>query len=144
VLLTEDFWPTPPNEIVAHAPDPEDGALIRRFQLTHLHILAEHGNDRSWSRRAHLAFMEEGLTGVHAVVHGVTWRGGEPGCLLLLAAIGQLREQLLTNGMTGEELARLQTLLRDPSVMLHGNLLYSTSGRRRPADDDAGRHPGGE
>jgi SAM-dependent methyltransferase len=79
VLLTEDFWPTPPSEIVARAASPEDGALIRRFHLAHLQILAEHGNDRGWSRRALLAFMEEGLTEVRAVAHGGTWRGGGAG-----------------------------------------------------------------
>jgi SAM-dependent methyltransferase len=130
VLLTEDFWPTPPNEIVAHAASAEDGTLIRRFHLAHLQILADHGNDRNWSRRALLAFMEEGLIDVHAVAHGATWRGGEAGCQLLAAAIGQLHEQFVAAGLTGEELCRLHLLLDDPSVVLHGHLLYSTSGRR--------------
>ena len=130
VLLTEDFWPTPPNEIVARAPDPDDGALIRRFQLAHLEILSGYGNDHGWSRRALLAFLEEGLTDVHTVVQGATWRGGEPGCLLLAAEIEQLREQFLVTGLTAHELDRLGSLLCDPSVVLHGHLLYSTSGRR--------------
>ncbi|GAA5193119.1 hypothetical protein GCM10023322_54290 [Rugosimonospora acidiphila] len=135
VLLTEDFWPTPPHEIVAHAQTEEDAALLRRFHLTHLRILAEHGNDRSWSRRALLAFMEEGFTEVQAVTYGATWSGGGPGCRLLDAGAGQLEEELLAAGLTDEELDRVHVLLGDPSLVLHGHLLYSTSGRRLSTED---------
>ncbi|HEY2668759.1 MAG TPA: class I SAM-dependent methyltransferase [Rugosimonospora sp.] len=130
VLLTEDFWPTSPHETVAHATSEEDATLIRRFHLAHLRTLAEYGNDRGWSRRALLAFMEEGLTDVHSVAYGGTWRGGGAGCRLLIAGSEQLREQLSAAGLTGDELDHVHALLRDPSIVLHGHLLYSTSGRR--------------
>jgi 2-polyprenyl-3-methyl-5-hydroxy-6-metoxy-1,4-benzoquinol methylase len=47
VLLTEDFWPTPPGDFVACAMSAEDAMLLRRFQLAHLQVLADHGNDRT-------------------------------------------------------------------------------------------------
>ncbi len=130
VVLTEDFWPTPPGEFVACAMSVEDAMLIRRYQLAHLQVLADHGNDRTWSRRALIAFLEEGPVDVHTTVSGGTWRGGGPGCRLLIAGIGQLRTDLLAAGLAPADLDHVCALLRDPSVVLHGHLLYSTSGRR--------------
>jgi SAM-dependent methyltransferase len=135
VLVTEDFWPTPPNEFVACALSVEDATLVRRYQLAHLQVLADHGNDRTWSRRALLAFLEEGLVDVHTTVHGGTWRGGGPGCRLLIAGLGQLRDELIAAGLTLTELDHLRALFSDPSLVLHGHLLYSTSGRRPPTMD---------
>jgi len=134
VLVTEDFWPTPPGDLVACAMSPDDAMLIRRYQLAHLQVLSEHGNDRSWSRRALIAFMEEGLVDVHATVSGGTWRGGGPGCQLLIAGIGQLRVELVEAGLTPAELNHLCALLSDPTLVLHGHLVYSTSGRRPPSE----------
>jgi len=132
--VTEDFWPTPPGDLVACAMSPDDAMLIRRYQLAHLQVLSEHGNDRSWSRRALIAFMEEGLVDVHATVSGGTWRGGGPGCQLLIAGIGQLRVELVEAGLTPAELNHLCALLSDPTLVLHGHLVYSTSGRRPPSE----------
>jgi SAM-dependent methyltransferase len=137
VLLTEDFWPTPPGDFVACAMSADDAMLIRRYQLAHLQVLADHGNDRTWSRRALIAFLEEGLVDVQTTVSGGTWRGGGPGCRLLIAGIGQLRDQLVEAGLTLAELNHLRVLLSDPSIVLHGHLLYSTSGRRPPTVDTA-------
>ncbi|GIH12575.1 class I SAM-dependent methyltransferase [Rugosimonospora africana] len=137
VLLTEDFWPTSPHEIVAHATSEDDATLLRRFHLAHLRTLSEHGSDRGWSRRALLAFMEEGLTDVRSVAYGGTWRGGSPGCQLLIAGTEQLREHLLAAGLTCDELDRAHELLRTPGIVLHGHMLYSTSGRRPSTVDGA-------
>lgn len=123
VLVTEDFWPTPPGDFVACAMSMDDAMLIRRYQLAHLQVLTEHGNDRSWSRRALIAFMEEGLVDVHTRVSGGTWRGGGPGCQLLIAGIGQLRDDLVEAGLTLAEQDHLRALLNDPTVILHGHLL---------------------
>jgi SAM-dependent methyltransferase len=135
ILLTEDFWPTSPHEIVAHAASEEDATLLRRFHLAHLRALSEHGNDRGWSRRALLAFLEEGLIDVQAVAYGSTWCGGSPGCQLLIAGTEQLREHLAEVGLNGDELDRAHDLLRDPGIVLHGHLLYSTSGQKPSATD---------
>ena len=138
VLVTEDFWPTAPGDFVACAMSPDDAMLLRRYQLAHLQVLADHGNDRTWSRRALIAFLEEGLVDVHTTVAGGTWRGGGPGCRLLIAGMGQLREPLLAAGLNAADLDHLRALLADPSVVLHGHLLYSTSGRRPDTVDSPG------
>jgi hypothetical protein len=48
----------------------------------------------------------------------------------LIAGIGQLREPLLAAGLNATDLDHVRALLADPSGVLHGHLLYSTSGRR--------------
>src|SRR5262249_47020246 len=116
----------------------DDAMLLRRYQLAHLQVLANHGNDRSWSRRALIAFMEEGLVDVHTRVSGGTWRGGGPGCRLLIAGIGQLGGEVVEGGVTAADQNHLRALLSDPTVVLHGHQLYSTSGRRAPVSHDYG------
>jgi SAM-dependent methyltransferase len=130
LLLTEDFDPTRPAEIVALAPSSGAAALIARYQEVHLGLLVSHGNDRTWSKRAYAAMVEEGLTDVESVVNGRSWRGGSPGCRLLTAGMAQLRGELVAAGMTDSELDQLRGLFNDPRVVLHGHLLNSTSGRR--------------
>lgn len=133
VLLTEDFWPTPGEELVAYAPDPVQGGLVGRYQQLHLRILASHGNDRNWSRTALLAMYEEGLTDVQVRMYGSSWRGGDPGCRLLRAGMGQLRDQVVALGMTDDELEQVSEALLDPRLILNGYLVYLTSGRRATA-----------
>ncbi|HKT02979.1 MAG TPA: class I SAM-dependent methyltransferase [Rugosimonospora sp.] len=128
-VLTEDFWPTVGEELVAYGPDPAH-ALVARYQTLHLQILASHGNDRNWSRGALLAFQDEGLADVRVTVHGSSWRGGDPGCRLLRAGMGQLHDQVIALGMTDEELEQVAEALMDPRLIINGYLVYLTSGRR--------------
>jgi SAM-dependent methyltransferase len=136
VLVTEDFWPMPAGDFVVCAPSPDDAAVLRRYHLAHLQVLEDHGNDRSWSRQALIAFMEEGLVDVRTTVSGGSWRGGGPGCQLLIAGIGQLQDELVRAGLTLADLDHVRVLLNDPTLVLHGHLLYSTSGQR-PYTTDA-------
>jgi SAM-dependent methyltransferase len=129
VLLTEDFLPTTGAEVVAHAPDPATAALLARYQTLHTSALAAYGNDRSWSRRAHAAFYAAGLTDVRVYAYATEWRGGGPGCRLLRAGIGQLRDDYLSLGLTDEELAAVAGALLDPRLVLNGYLTIQTSGR---------------
>jgi SAM-dependent methyltransferase len=130
VLLTEDFWPTMGEDLVVRAKDTATAALVGRYQQLHMQILASHGNDRNWSRRAILSFIDEGLEEVRIAIHGSSWRGGSPGCRLLRAGMGQLHDQVIALGMTDEELARVSEALMDPDLILYGYLTYATSGRR--------------
>jgi SAM-dependent methyltransferase len=139
VLLTEDFWPTPGDDLVAFGPDPAAARLVGRYQALHMGTLASHGNDRGWSRRAATAFHQCGLTGVEVRVHGSSWPGGGPGCRLLRAGMGQLRPQILERGMTAGELDVVAEALMDPHLTLNGYLVYQTSGRR-PAGQDFPAH----
>lgn len=130
VLLTEDFRPTTGGELVAHAPDPRTAALLARYQTVHTDTLARHGNDKSWSRRAQAAFHAAGLSDVRVYAYATEWRGGGPGCRMLRAGIGQLRDDYRALGMTDEDLAAVADALMDPSVALNGYLTIQTSGFR--------------
>jgi SAM-dependent methyltransferase len=130
VLLTEDLCPPAGREVVAHAPDPATAALLARFQTLHMCALTSHGNDRSWSRRAHSAFYAAGLTDVRVYAYATEWRGGGPGCRLLRAGMGQLRDDYRSLGMTDDEQAAVAEALLDPLLALNGYLTIQTSGRR--------------
>jgi SAM-dependent methyltransferase len=130
VLLTQDWLPAPPEELVLAAPGDEEAELMARFHRTYQAVLAKHGSDRTWAQRAHLAMLEEGLADVETVTYGSTWPGGGPGCKLMAAGLAQLRPQLIAAGMTPIDLDHVGDLLDDPGLVLRGPLLYSTSGRR--------------
>jgi SAM-dependent methyltransferase len=130
VLLTEDWWSEPPGCWVAFTPNPRDAVLLRDYHTAQLAVLDRHGNDRTWATHAHTAMREEGLTDVTTVVSAQSWPGNSAGSRLVAAGLAQLRPELLDAGMTPERLDRVQELLADPAVELHGHRLYSTSGRR--------------
>jgi SAM-dependent methyltransferase len=130
ILLTEDYYPTRSVDLVIHAPTKKDAALLEQYQSIHYRALSDHGNDKGWARRAILAMMEESLVDVHTVMHGETWRGGGVGCQFLAAGLAQLHGELRGFGMTEEQLHRVAELFDDPGLLLHGHLMYSTSGRR--------------
>jgi SAM-dependent methyltransferase len=135
VLVTSDFWPTMPIDFVVKAPTLQDETRLQLFQKKMLLVLHDHGNDRTWSRTAARWYEHEGLTDVRTVIHGGYWRGGGPGCRLLIAGMQQLSKDLQRSGLTAEEQALVRGLLADPRVLLHGHSLYSTSGRRAAASE---------
>jgi SAM-dependent methyltransferase len=130
ILLTEDYHPTRSVDLVIQAPTKKDAALLEQYQSIHYRALSDHGNDKGWSRRAIIAMLEEGLRDVHTVMHGETWRGGSPGCRFMAAGLAQLQHELRGFGMTEQQLDRVAELFDDPALLLHGHLMYSTSGIR--------------
>lgn len=131
VLLTQDFLPTKSTEFVVDAPSEDDEKLLRRFEFNHLEILRENGNDRMWSQRAARMFKAEGLVGIKEVVlNGGIWRGGGPGCQLLLAGLRQVEPRLRAAGLSPAEIHRIAVLLDDERVYLKGHEVYAVSGRR--------------
>lgn len=134
VVLTEDFRPTPGEELVVAGPDPQAATLVGRIQTTLSAILVTRGNDRNWSRRAIRSFLAAGLTDVRVRVHGGTWRGGDPGLRLLLAIVGQLHDEFRAHGLSERELARAGELLLDPRLVVNGHLTYQTSGVKVQVD----------
>jgi SAM-dependent methyltransferase len=129
VLLVED-WAALRDDVVVSAPDPQAAALYQRYQHAAATTFDDSGADRSWACRIHVAMLEEGLAGVETVIHGGYWSGGGPGMRLVAAIASQLRPSLLAAGLSVAELDRLGELLPDPSLVVRGHPLYSTSGRR--------------
>jgi SAM-dependent methyltransferase len=129
LLVTSDFWPVPAGEFVVKAPTIPDASLLRRYHEKHMQVLAEHGNDRGWSRYAYNGFLHEGLVDVETVTNGGIWRGGSAGCRLLLAGIGQLRTELESAGLLSQELGWVEDLLVHRGVAVEGHVFRTTSGR---------------
>jgi SAM-dependent methyltransferase len=129
VVLLEEFASTIRKGVLV-APSPEAAALYEAYHSTLLEILPANGNDPTWAENVHATMLDEGLVDVDTLVHARSWPGGTAGALLIAANIGQLRDQFLDAGMTGEDLDALCQLVRDPNFVLRGHLTYSVIGRR--------------
>jgi SAM-dependent methyltransferase len=132
-LVIEDFH-TALTDLVLAAPDAGSGALFNSFQATMVNeILRANGTDPAWAPRIHSAMLDAGLADVETVISARSWAGGTPGALLSGANIRQVRGDLLARGFTEADLDRLHRLIADPRLVLRGNLVYSTVGRRPEA-----------
>jgi ubiquinone/menaquinone biosynthesis C-methylase UbiE len=130
IILNED-WDATRTDLVVAAPTPQAGELYRLYQETiGPKILARAGTDRSWARRVHAHLLDEGLSNVDTLVHSRNWTGGSQGAQLVVSSLDQLRASFLAHGMTETQLAQLRVLLDDPQLVIHGHLLFSTSGQR--------------
>ncbi|GIH16075.1 class I SAM-dependent methyltransferase [Rugosimonospora africana] len=127
ILLVEDW--TPRLDAVLVAPDQDTERLYLHFQEAVSRVFATAGSDRAWGRQIHQAMLDAGLLDVQTVIHAESWPGGTAGARLMQATVEQLRPQLLTTGQSEEQLARVQTLLDDPGLILQGHPMYSTCGR---------------
>jgi hypothetical protein len=71
-----------------------------------------------------------GLTDVETGIHARSWRGGEAGALLILANVGQLRQEFIEEGFGEDRMARLRTLVTDPQFVIRGHFMYANIGRK--------------
>ncbi|OLB64374.1 MAG: hypothetical protein AUI10_11430 [Actinobacteria bacterium 13_2_20CM_2_72_6] len=99
----------------------------RHFQDVLGGLFEAGGTDRNWARRIHGALLQAGLTGVHTVIHATAWPGGQHGCHLVKATLGQLWERLTDAGLSDRDLREVSELMDDPYFVLAGHPLYSTS-----------------
>lgn len=128
VILLEEWW-TATEDLVVRAPDEEGAAIYNAFSEASAKVWAS-SDRRDWARKVHPAMIEDGLVDVHTDVHGTAWTGGTPGCQLLKATMPQIQDKLLAAGCTEDLLRRVRALLDDPRLVLTGNLMCSTSGRK--------------
>jgi hypothetical protein len=132
-LVIEDFQSALTNLVLA-APDPESGTLFDSFQSTMVkQILRANGTDPTWAAQIHAAMLDAGLVDVDTFISARSWPGGTPGALLNGANIQQVRGELVAKGFTDAQLDSLHRLIADPRLVLRGNLVYSTVGRRPEA-----------
>jgi SAM-dependent methyltransferase len=89
VLLIEDWWAVN-TDMVMTASRAEDAARYRHFLDVLGGLFEAGGTDRNWARRIHGALLQAGLTDVHTVIHATAWPGGQDGCHLVKATLGQL------------------------------------------------------
>jgi SAM-dependent methyltransferase len=128
-LLSEDMVPVDVEAFVLDAPTTDDAALLRRFEAAYLGALAEQGNEQTWPGRAETVLRGLGLRDVGTTVFQTPWPGGGAGCRMLSAASAQVRTPIMRAGLSGDELDRVDRLLRNPRVVVAGHALHSVSGR---------------
>ena len=132
-LVIEDFH-TALTDLVLAAPDAESGALFNSFQAVMVkQVLKANGTDPTWGPQIHAAMLDAGLVDVDTTISARSWPGGTAGALLSGANIEQVRGKLLAAGFTEAQLDRLHQLIADPRLVVRGNLVYSTVGRRPEA-----------
>ncbi|QSB17304.1 class I SAM-dependent methyltransferase [Natronosporangium hydrolyticum] len=123
-------WDGTPGDWAIAAPDQAAVSLLTDYQRAVGRRLQAHGLDYTWARELHGAMLAAGMVDVDTEVHARAWPGGTPGALLLTVTLDQLRDELLGEGFTAEQLDRVRELTRDPRLVWRGLLTYSTIGRR--------------
>ena len=130
-LVIEEWASEYLPKLTLSAPDAASGALIEAYHTTLIQrILTSNGNDPTWAGRVHATMVAEGLVDVDTAIESRSWRGGEPGALLIIANIEQVYDRFQAEGFTAEDLDRLCELARDPRVVIRSHFTYSTIGRK--------------
>jgi 2-polyprenyl-3-methyl-5-hydroxy-6-metoxy-1,4-benzoquinol methylase len=129
VLVVSD-WEADRRDFLVHAATPAAAAAYDTFQNGLLGILEDRGADLGWARRVPLAMRARGLAEVSTVVHNRLWYGGEAGNLLHLSNSYQVEQQLLSRGMTAEQIDVLRAMLADRETLAYCYWMYTTIGRK--------------
>jgi SAM-dependent methyltransferase len=129
VLVIEEWGGAGPGQVLS-SPWPHTADLYRRYQQALMAVFAAAGNDGTWAVRVHAAMAAAGLADVRTTVRARSWSGGTAGCMLPIEVSGQVREQLLANGLDPAELDLLRAQLADPRVVVMGNLTWSVVGHK--------------
>jgi SAM-dependent methyltransferase len=134
-LVIEEWGGAGPGRVLS-SPWPETAELYDRYQKALMAMFTTAGNDPTWATRIHTAMTDAGLSEVRTRVHARSWTGGTAGCQLPIAVSGQVRKQLPAHGLDAGDLDLLRHHLRDPDVVVLGNLTWSTVGRRPTSTDE--------
>ncbi len=129
MVLIEDWWAVLTDMVMA-APNPGAALLYTRFQDTLGALFEAGGTDRNWAQQVHGALLRAGLEDVHTVIHATAWPGGSPAARMIQSTIDQAYSRLVAAGLEHQELAAVKALLDNPTFVLRGHLLFSTSGRK--------------
>ncbi|MFF5405147.1 class I SAM-dependent methyltransferase [Streptomyces misionensis] len=111
-------------------PDAATEELYVRFLRAKAAALRAAGGDPHWGRRVPAALRAAGLTGIDVHLHIDVRHAQDPGLGLQLNHTRNLRDRLLAQGMTDDELDRVGRLMRDPSFRAASSVFYSVQGRR--------------
>ena len=129
MLVIEDWDMTWRDGRVLHAPSETDRRQWTEFHDCLIDVFTSEGRvDPGWASAAPEAMVDAGLVDVQAEVHTRSWRGGEPGCLLVAGSTVQLGEKLIKRGMSPRELDRVRELMADPRMIIRMPPLVSTVG----------------
>lgn len=131
LLLIEDWDMTWRSGRVLRAPSPADKRLWETFHDYLIAVFDAAGANPGWASEVADHMIDAGLKDVGAEYHTRSWRGGEPGCRLVANTTHQLRDQLIKQGATDDELERVRDLMTDPRMMIRTPPLVSTAGWKR-------------
>lgn len=111
------------------APDPDAARMFIRYRRAFRSVLQLAGME-PWAHSTHRVMGELGLIDVDTECWARSWRGGQPGCLLLREFVANLSRELAAAGMSRLAQAEFRSLLLDPRLVVRGCLAISTLGRR--------------
>jgi SAM-dependent methyltransferase len=110
--------------------DDHQQAVYERYRMA-LNALFEHaGAELGWGARISHSLWAEGLTEIDHDVEVPIWRAHTPGADLMYNHTFQLRDRLLLEGLTEDDLIDLRVVLRDSRYRGQGFGLHSAYGRR--------------
>lgn len=112
------------------APDPEAERLYTAFLAAKSAVMRAGGGDPHWGRRVPGALRSAGLVDLDVRPYVEVRHAGSPSLQLQLHHTHHLRERLLAQGMTDQQLDRVREIMRDPGFLAASSVLYSTRGRR--------------
>jgi ubiquinone/menaquinone biosynthesis C-methylase UbiE len=125
-LVVEDWDQTRREGRVLCAPSPADKSLFEYFHDCLIDAFAESGVDPGWASMVPVAMVDAGLADVSVDYTSESWRA--PGFLPLAGSIAQMRDQLVKQGLTSQDLDRVRELMNDPHVMIRTPPFVSTAG----------------
>lgn len=112
-------------------PTTEDRELWDKIQhLAHRVIGPAAGQDWDWGREVADRMVAAGLADVQGIDFRRMTPGGSPGCLLHLVLVAQAAPHVRRAGITEEELARYDELMRDPTFLAWFYAFVCTRGRK--------------
>jgi SAM-dependent methyltransferase len=103
-LVIEDWDQTWRTGRVLRAPTPADQALWTMFNDLLVNVFLKAGVDPGWASRVPAAMTDAGLVDISATVRCQSWAGGSPGALLSVGSVDQLRDRLLDEGLSDQDL----------------------------------------
>lgn len=117
-------------EPVLLAPDERSARLYEKFLAAKKEAMRAAGGDPEWGRKAARVMRAAGLVDVDPRPYVRLRHPGSADLQLQLHHTHHLRDQLLSVGMTDEELAEVRAVMRDPSFRASSSVVYSVQGRK--------------
>ncbi|PYC80525.1 SAM-dependent methyltransferase [Streptomyces tateyamensis] len=112
------------------APSADAAELYEEYLAAKARALEVSGARAVWGRECAADLLAAGYDRIDPQPQVALWRSGHPGLALQLSHFDMLRERLLAQGLTDEQLERLRALLRDPQFAICSPVLYSVQARR--------------
>lgn len=131
-ILLQGWVPVPTPGVIRHAPDERTARSYLKLHRAQQFAFKTAGVDPAWNAQVHFELVSAGLADVQTRVHAEFWTGGGPGLQMTAAFAAQLRDALIDQGLTADEVDDIPRLTSDPFLVVHSPLLYSTSGRQVP------------